>query len=96
MLTRAMSALGQKQTFVAQSHVCFTPKSGHVQCKSRCPLWAISGREQPQQTIQYSITSSALASKLAGMFKPSVLAVFRLIINSYLVSSLADYGLQSP
>jgi hypothetical protein len=33
----------------------------------------------------YSITSSALASKLAGMFKPSVLAVFRLIINSYLV-----------
>jgi hypothetical protein len=50
-----------------------------------CPLRAISGREQPQQTIQYSITSSALASKLAGMFKPSVLAVFRLIINSYLV-----------
>src|SRR5262245_12244972 len=24
-------------------HVCFTPESGHVQRKQRCPLWAISG-----------------------------------------------------
>src|SRR5215510_4184362 len=23
--------------------VCFTPESGHVQCKTPCPLWAKSG-----------------------------------------------------
>jgi hypothetical protein len=49
-----MSALGHKQTYALQKamsalptsatrHVCFTPKSGHVQCKMTCPLWAISG-----------------------------------------------------
>ena len=27
----------------ANGHVRFTPKSGHVQCKEQCPLWAISG-----------------------------------------------------
>ena len=26
--------------------VCFTPNSGHVQCKSPCPLWVISGHMQ--------------------------------------------------
>src|SRR5262245_56853177 len=25
-------------------HVRFTPESGHVQCNSRCPLWANSGQ----------------------------------------------------
>jgi len=25
-----------------KSHVRFTPKSGHVQCKEECPLWANS------------------------------------------------------
>jgi len=33
---RGMSALGQ-------SHVRFTPESGHVQRSSRCLLWANSG-----------------------------------------------------
>jgi hypothetical protein len=32
----------QKWTFVLR-HVRFTPESGHVQCKSQCPLWANSG-----------------------------------------------------
>jgi hypothetical protein len=27
----------------ANCDVCFTPESGHVQCTSSCPLWAISG-----------------------------------------------------
>src|SRR5262245_204326 len=26
-----------------RKHVRFTPESGHVQCNSRCPLWAKSG-----------------------------------------------------
>jgi len=39
-----MSALGQKQTLALQKRrVCFTPKSGHLQCTSACPLWANSG-----------------------------------------------------
>ena len=44
---RSMSALGQKQTFAVQNaHVRFTPKSGHMQCTSRCPLSAISGHSR--------------------------------------------------
>src|SRR5262249_47866071 len=32
-------------------HVRFTPKSGHVQCNSRCPLWATCGHwSQPYPT----------------------------------------------
>jgi hypothetical protein len=27
----------------AKGHVCFAPESGHVQCTSRCLLWANSG-----------------------------------------------------
>jgi hypothetical protein len=30
----------------AISHVRFTAKSRHVQCKSQCPLWARSGHMQ--------------------------------------------------
>src|SRR5262249_2747951 len=30
----------------ANRHVCFTPKSGHVQCNYGCPLWANSGHLQ--------------------------------------------------
>src|SRR5262249_54152085 len=38
-----MSALGQKQTFAtARADVRFTAESRHVQCSSRCPLWAKS------------------------------------------------------
>src|SRR5262249_61298726 len=46
----------------------------------RCPLWAKSGH-----CHSYSITSSAVASTFGGMVRPSALAVFRLMINSYLV-----------
>src|SRR3954463_13230710 len=35
----------------------------------------------------HSITSSARASKVGGISRPSALAVFRLIISSYLVGS---------
>ena len=53
---------------------------------SRC---AITGREQMQQTnvrqCGYSITSSASASNLSGIARPSIFAVLRLITNSNLV-----------
>jgi hypothetical protein len=37
--------LGQKADICAakNGHVRFTPKSGHVRCSSRCPLWVKSG-----------------------------------------------------
>src|SRR5215475_11894042 len=35
----------RKQTS-ANGHVCFTPESGHVRCKSPCLLWAKSGLMQ--------------------------------------------------
>ena len=41
--------------------VRFTPKSGHVQCTSSCPLSAKSGLMQCSKTTRigaYSITSS--------------------------------------
>src|SRR4029453_13848484 len=31
----------------ASTHVRFAPESGHVQCKSPCLLWAISGHGVP-------------------------------------------------
>jgi hypothetical protein len=40
-LGRRLSALGQKRTFAAIGDVRFTPESGHVQCKQRCPLRAV-------------------------------------------------------
>jgi hypothetical protein len=35
-----MSASGHERTMRDLSNVRFTPKSGHVQCGSACPLWA--------------------------------------------------------
>jgi len=32
----------------ANGHVCFTPESGHVQCKPSCLLWANSGHRIKQ------------------------------------------------
>ena len=49
---------------------------------------AISGREQPQQTDRYSITSSARASSVGGTSRPSALAVLRLITSSNLVGCI--------
>ena len=61
----------------AKRHVCFTPKSGHVQCNEGCPLSA---------NIQlYSITSSARTSSVGGTVMPSALAVLRLMTHSNLV-----------
>jgi len=48
-------------------HVRFTPESGHVQCSSRCPLWANSGLMQCSKKDCYSIAASARASSEDGM-----------------------------
>jgi hypothetical protein len=59
------------------------PKSGSVRCKSRCPLWANSGLMQRGKKDSYSITSSAVNKSFVGMVRPSALAAFKFITNSY-------------
>jgi hypothetical protein len=55
-----MSAFGSKADIrAATSHVRFTPKSGHWQRTSPCPLWANSGLMQRSKKDRYSITSLA-------------------------------------
>ena len=48
------------------------------------PKPAVSRRGRRRHAYHYSITSSARASSTGGIVNPSVLAVFRLITNSYL------------
>jgi hypothetical protein len=42
--TLAYKRFGSKADILRrESHVRFTPESGHVRCNYRCPLWARSG-----------------------------------------------------
>ena len=45
-------------------------------------ITANSGREQTQQHLDYSITSSAVASRVGGIANPSAFAAFRLTTSS--------------
>ena len=72
----------------ARRHVRFTPRSGHVQCNSVCPLCANSGH-----SAIHSITSSAAKRIPLGMVIPSALAVLRLTTNSNFVGcSIGQFG----
>ena len=62
-------------------NACFTPKSGHSPHELPCLLCANSGFLYRSNKL-YSITSSARASTVAGMSRPSALAVLRLIMSS--------------
>jgi hypothetical protein len=62
----------------------FTLESRHRSPRSRCPLWAISWLMRPAKS-RHSITSSAIASSVGGMVRPSALAVVRLMTRSNLV-----------
>jgi hypothetical protein len=68
------------------------PGSGRRSALSRCRTSARSHREQMQQPVcrsqTYSITSSASATTVGGMSRPSVLAVLRLITSSYFVGCM--------
>ena len=68
----------------AIAYVRFTPESGHVRCTSSCLLWAKSGL---MHCSNYPINSSARASSVGGIARPSSLAVFRLMTVSYLVGA---------
>jgi hypothetical protein len=64
----------------------FLPCSRRLRARTLC---AINGREQVQdiasEECHYSITSSARASSMDGIARPSALAVLKLITNSNLV-----------
>jgi hypothetical protein len=62
-------------------------KSGQAQARSVCPLSAISGLMHRSKQCCYSMTSSALVSKVCGTVRPSVFAVLRLSTNSNLVGN---------
>ena len=71
----------------ALGDVRFAPESGHVQCNWGCPLSANSDQTRCSKPRPYSITLSARASSVGGIVRPSALAVFRLMNNSYLVGA---------
>ena len=50
-----------------------TPESGHVQCNSVCLLCANSGTACSAAKVRYSISSSAIVNKFAGILRPSAL-----------------------
>jgi hypothetical protein len=66
--------------------VRFTPESRHPLPKSECLLWANSRQQVQQKSViegpAYSITSSAVARSVGGIFTPSDLAVVEFTISS--------------
>ena len=70
---RAVSAITQKASAIAHG---------------RRSLGAISDRSAGQRRCRYSITSSAIASTLAGISKPSAFAVLRLMTRLNLVGCI--------
>ena len=68
----------------AGADVRFTPKSGHWNSASECPLCANSGLMHCNKKALHSITLSALASTISGTEIPRALAVLRLMFSSYL------------
>ena len=79
----AMSAPGQERRIGATCNISALPPRADVGADIvEPPLRAISGREQMQQTANYSITSSAMASSDAGISRSSALAVLRLMSSS--------------
>jgi hypothetical protein len=71
--------------------VRFVPESGQIADVWAGPLCAITGREQAQQRVclgvDYSITSSARASSIGGISRPSPFAVATFMISSNFVGS---------
>jgi hypothetical protein len=66
-------------------HGCFTPETGHRSARLARQKSAISDQMHRSKWHPYSITSSASASNLSGISRPSAFAVLRLITNSNFV-----------
>src|SRR6516164_10471211 len=66
-----------------ERYLCITEK-----WVGECPLCARNGLMHHSKKRPYSMTSSEIASTLAGMSKPSALAVLRLITSGYLIDCI--------
>jgi hypothetical protein len=85
-----MSQSGQKLPLTGpKRRFRFASINGRQSTGSVGQFRATTGREQMQQTTcanaAYSITSSARTSSVGGTVSPSVFAVLRLMVSSYLV-----------
>ena len=90
--TRADGTLGGRMSCRLEEHASCKAMSAFtvaIRCKADmcsatrgCPLSANSGHRH-----LYSTTSSARASNVGGMVRPSALAVLRLMTSSYLVGA---------
>ena len=83
-------SFGSKAAEAVRPCISATPPKADVNSPPWLPaLSAITGREQMQQTnvrqCGYSITSSAVAIRVGGTARPSILAVQALMTNSNLV-----------
>src|SRR5262245_16142174 len=80
-------ACGSFASITLRTRVCLSPDFRHARRLSDSSRCARRRREQVQQVVAYSITSSARASRVGGTVRPSALAVLRLITSSYLVGA---------
>jgi hypothetical protein len=67
--------------------VRFAPKATEVLRCRKASLCAISDIGALRKPADYSITSSAVASSVAGTVSPSAFAIFKLSTSSYLVGA---------
>ena len=68
-------------------NVCYVVNCRPKPDMRRLPRWANIGLMHRSKKRLYSITSSAVASSLSGILRPSALAVLRLMTSSYLVGA---------
>src|SRR5260370_30318267 len=81
-----MSELGSTTDLTAlKPDFRFTPESRLRADIAPCPKSATNGLMHCNIQDRYSITSSAVASSEGGIVSPSVFAVLRLMVSSYLV-----------
>jgi len=79
----------QADMAVPNLDVCFTPKSGHVQRTSRCPLSAISGHRQSSKKKD---RLAAISAKFVLMFNQAASAVVFFFMHA--PNPLANNGSQ--
>jgi len=72
--------LAKSGSVIARVDVRFTPNATELTRGSEMTRCAKTGREQSQHDEAYSITSSALTSRVFGTVKPSAFATFRLML----------------
>src|SRR5262249_27520953 len=85
----AMSALGQEQSSLRHSAMSASPLKADIASAPRnVRFLPKADKRTATKKHNYSITSSAIASSLSGISRPSALAVLRLMMSSNLVGCI--------